>query len=238
MATFVLVHGAWHGGWCWRKVADILRSHGHEVHTPTLTGLGERVHLAHADIDLDTHIADVLGLMEAEELSNVILCGHSYGGMVITGVAERGARYLDGLVYLDAFLPPPGNSLADMLPAARRDGMLALVADEGEGWRIPPPENNLWDIVDADDREWVARRIGDHPFKTMTQPLAHGKPWEGIANRAFVLATGNTSSPFFPIADALRDDPTWRLEIVDCGHDVMVDQPDRLVEILEDTASA
>ena len=105
MATFVLVHGAWHGGWCWKKVAPLLRSAGHEVYTPTLTGLGERDHLLTRDIGLDTHIQDIVNVLEYEELTQVVLVGHSYGGMVVTGVAERAHERLRQLVYLDAATP-------------------------------------------------------------------------------------------------------------------------------------
>jgi pimeloyl-ACP methyl ester carboxylesterase len=237
MTTFVLVHGAWHGGWCWRKVTERLRAAGHDVHAPTLTGLGDRLHLANPDVDLDTHIADVIAVMETEELSDVILCGHSYGGMVITGVADRAARFLSGLVYLDAFVPPNGSGLEQMLPPERQEANLNRVAEQGEGWRIAAPENNLWGIVAAEDRAWVERRIVEHPFKCMTQPLTHGDPWMNIANRTFVLATGNPASPFHAIADGFRADPGWHFESVDCGHDVMVDEPDVLVEILQRAAA-
>ena len=119
MANFVLVHGAWHGGWCWVRVARILRDAGHEVFTPTLTGLGERVHLASADISLDTHVADVLGVLESEELEDVVLCGHSYGGMVVTGVAAQAAKRIDTLVYLDAFVPEDGQSVFELMGPER-----------------------------------------------------------------------------------------------------------------------
>ncbi|WP_444900316.1 alpha/beta fold hydrolase [Microbulbifer sp. VAAC004] len=116
MATFVLVHGAWQGGWCWRRVADRLRNFGHLVFAPTLTGLGERVHLLNDKIDLDTHIQDVLGVIESEELSNIILCGHSYGGMVITGVADKVPSNVRTLVYLDALVPESGLCTLELLP--------------------------------------------------------------------------------------------------------------------------
>ena len=120
MATYLLVHGAWHGGWCWRRVTDILRAEGHTVFTPTLTGLGERAHLARPEIDLETHISDVLGVLDAEELDDVILCGHSYGGMVITGVADRLPGRIKALVYLDAFVPEHGESVIDLYAGPRQ----------------------------------------------------------------------------------------------------------------------
>jgi len=117
LTTFVLADGAWHGGWCWRRVASLLRAAGHGVYTPTLTGLGERAHLVGRHVDLDTHIADVRGVLQCEELSNVVLCGHSYGGMVISGVAESAPNALRSLVYLDAFVPADGQCLLDFIPA-------------------------------------------------------------------------------------------------------------------------
>ena len=138
MVTFVLVHGAWHGGWCWTRVARKLRAAGHEVHTPTLTGLGERAHLLTRDVDLDTHIADILGLFEAEEIEDAVLCGHSYAGMVITDVADRIADRLRAIVYLDAFVPDHGQSLFDLYGEDRTADARALAASDGDGWRMPP----------------------------------------------------------------------------------------------------
>ena len=120
MTTFVLVHGAWHGGWCYKRVARLLRQAGHDVYTPTLTGLGERAHLMNRAIALDTHVQDIVGVIRCEELSDVVLCGHSYGGMVITGVAEQMAAKIRSLVYLDAFVPENGKCLFDYLPASNR----------------------------------------------------------------------------------------------------------------------
>ena len=117
--TFVLVHGAWHGGWCWRFVRDLLEKSGHRVHAPSLTGLGERKHLARPDIDLDTHIADIVSLLEMEDLSDVVLVGHSYGGMVITGVADRAPERIGRLVYLDAFVPEDGKCTLDYVVPER-----------------------------------------------------------------------------------------------------------------------
>ena len=147
MATFVLVHPAWHGGWCWRKVTPLVRAQGHEVHAPTLTGLGERAHLADPDISLATHIEDVVNVLEFEDLRRVILVGNSSGGMVITGVADRVPERLAQVVYLDAFVPEDGQSLVDLLSADHRQAMEALVKAEGQGWMLPrfaplPPEKS------------------------------------------------------------------------------------------------
>jgi pimeloyl-ACP methyl ester carboxylesterase len=121
MATYVLIHGGWHGGWCWARVAPILRAAGHDVYAPSLTGLGDRVHLLSPSVRLETHIEDVLGVLSYEDLRDVVLVGHSYGGMVITGVADRAADRVSHLVYLDAFVPRDGECLLDLLPEERAD---------------------------------------------------------------------------------------------------------------------
>src|SRR5512145_2598725 len=138
MATFLICHGAWSAGWAWKKVRPLLRAAGHEVFTPTYTGLGERAHLASRAITLDTHIADVLGVIDCEDLRDIVLVGHSYGGMVATGVADRAADRIARLVYLDAFVPGHGQSRFDLLPAAERERRLGQSNANGDGWLLPP----------------------------------------------------------------------------------------------------
>src|SRR5438874_4002154 len=135
--TFVLVHGAWHGGWCWIKVTRLLTDAAHVVYTPTLTGLGERGHLARPEIDLEAHIQDIVAVLEAEELRNVVLVGHSYAGMVITGVAGRVPNRIASLVYLDAFVPESGRSLLSYQAPERAEAIRSSAEGEGEGWRFP-----------------------------------------------------------------------------------------------------
>ena len=154
MTTFVLVHGAWHGGWCYKRVARLLRQAGHEVYTPTLTGLGERAHLMNRAIDLDTHVKDIVGVIRCEELSDVVLCGHSYGGMVITGVAEQIAAKIRSLVYLDAFVPENGKSLFDYASAERSGQMRDDATQNGEGYKITPLPAAAF-AVNAQDAAWV-----------------------------------------------------------------------------------
>ena len=137
MATFVLVHPAWFGGWCWRKVTPLLRARGHDVHTPTLTGLGERAHLACPEIGLGTHIEDAVNVLRYQDLSDVILVGISSGRMVISGVADRLPQRIARLVYLDAVVPEEGQCLLDLIPPDRRAAMEALVEAEGNGWLLP-----------------------------------------------------------------------------------------------------
>src|SRR6516164_8292237 len=143
MATFVLVHPAWFGGWCWKKVAPILRGRGHEVFTPTLTGLGERAHLANREVGLGTHIEDVANVLKFEDIRDAILVGNSSGGMVITGVADRMPERIAHVVYLDAFVPEDGHSLFDIVPSERSEPIHELVQKEGNGWLVPrfaPPQ--------------------------------------------------------------------------------------------------
>ena len=235
MATFVLIHGAWHGGWCYRDVARSLRADGHNVFTPSLTGLGDRAHLASPDVDLETHVTDVVSLFEAEEIENAVLCGHSYGGMVITGAAERLADRLHALVYLDAFVPESGKCLLDLTAPERRQQIEAAAAKAGS-FTLPVPPG-VWKIADPEKDAWVSRRVVPHPMATMRQVLEHTDPWTRVAKRVFVLAEGNEGSPFHRYAERYRDDPAWTVVGVPCHHDVMVDEPALLTEILLDASS-
>jgi pimeloyl-ACP methyl ester carboxylesterase len=170
IGTYVLVHGAWHGGWCWAKVARLLRDAGHEVYTPTLTGLGERAHLARPEVDLETHIQDVVAMLEAEELRQVTLVGHSYGGMVITGVAARTSGRIGHLVYLDAFVPEAGKSLLDYVGEGAGAMREAAVA-HGEGWKLPsfPPER--FGVTSQRDTEWLTKHLVPQPLRSFEQAL-------------------------------------------------------------------
>src|SRR5512145_1133775 len=138
MATFLICHGAWSAGWAWKKVRPLLRAAGHEVFTPSYTGLGERAHQASRAINLETHVADVLGVIDCEDLRDIVLVGHSYGGMVATGVADRVRDRIARLVYLDAFVPGHGQSLFDMLPRQERARRQEEANARGDGWLVPP----------------------------------------------------------------------------------------------------
>lgn len=232
MANFVLVHGAWHGSWCWVRVADRLRAAGHRVATPTLTGLGERAHLLSRDIDLDTHITDVIAAIEAEELHDVVLCGHSYGGSVITGVADRIPERLRALVYLDAFVPDDGQAMKDMVPPEAGARMAALVDEKGEGWWVPPRSAESFQVATAEDRDWVDRRCVPHPFATMTQPIRLTGVWKSVPGKFYIRAAAYRASPFGPFAERAKNDPEWQYAETACGHDVMVDAPDELAAAL------
>jgi len=209
MANFVLVHGAWHGGWCYRDTAAALRAMGHTVHTPTHTGLGEKAHLASESITLETHVRDVIGCIEAEELDDIILCGHSYGGMVITQVADRLGSRIKALVYLDAFLPQHGQSLNDLLAIALPpevasqflDGFRGSAQDGGSGMMQPIPAE-MFGILEA-NRPWVERRCVPQALATFEMPVLLSGGGDAISERVYILADNWDPSPFRYFAKAV-----------------------------------
>jgi pimeloyl-ACP methyl ester carboxylesterase len=227
--TFVLVHGAWHGGWCWIKVTRLLTDAAHIVYTPTLTGLGERAHLARPEIDLETHVQDVVGVLETEELRSVVLVGHSYGGMVISGVAARARNRIERLVYLDAFVPEAGQSLFSLLKPELADGMRKAAAD-GEGWRIPPLPPARFGVTSQRDTDWLLRRLVPQPLKTFDQPLA------AVASadlaRTYLYCSKPATGTYDQVAERIRDDRKWKFHDVKTGHDAMVTAPGEVAKIL------
>lgn len=229
IGTYVLVHGAWHGGWCWIKVARLLRDAAQEVYTPTLTGLGERAHLARPEVDLETHIQDVVAVLESEELRQVTLIGHSYGGMVITGVAARAAARIGHLVYLDAFVPEAGRSLLDYV-GERAAAMRELAATQGEGWKVPsfPPER--YGVTSQRDTEWLTKHLRPQPLRTFEQPLpaAGGERLK----RTYIYCSKPAMGAFDQFAERLRDDRKWTFHEMKTGHDAMVTAPGELARIL------
>jgi pimeloyl-ACP methyl ester carboxylesterase len=231
--TFVLVHGAWHGGWCWQRVAERLRRGGHAVFTPTLTGLGERSHLLRAGIDLTTHVTDVVNVIKWEELSDVVLCGHSYGGMVISGVADQMSAAIRSIVFLDAFVPKNGEATQDLTSAAVVEIARAAMA-RGEITMPPRPAEAFG--VNAADRAWVDRLCVGQPIGTFTEKLALAGARDRIARKSYIRAASYANPGFDRALAAARSDPSWRTYEVSCGHDVMIDAPDRLTEILLEAA--
>ena len=236
MSTYVLVHGAWHGGWCWKRVRKALEARGHEVFTPTLTGVADRSHLLSAQVDLETHIADIVNLIRWEEISDVVLCGHSYGGFVISGAADRIADRIAALVYLDAFVPENGQSLYDTLPPEMRNRQIEAARASGEGWKIPPIPAEAFH-VNARDVEWVNRQCTPQPLATFQQPLRLTGAVDKIRNRIFILASGWGPSPFqqhYEKAQAAG----WKTVAMECGHDVMLDLPEELARELAGVAAS
>jgi pimeloyl-ACP methyl ester carboxylesterase len=221
-ATFVLVHGAWHGGWCWRKLAPLLRAAGHEVFAPTLTGLGERAHLLTPAIDLDTHIEDVVALLEFEDLHDVTLVGHSYAGMVIAGVAGRAHGRLRQLIFVDAFLPEDGRAMVDYAP---------LPPGTDDGWKVPPPATTFG-VEDPDVAAWLQARLRDHPLRTLTQPV---RVDEGVIRSLQPSYVHCSAAPWFAAAATRAARAGFRVHALPtAGHDVMLTQPEALARVLLD----
>lgn len=235
--SYVLVHGAWHGGWCWGPVKRILEADGETVFAPTLTGLGERAHIREPVPSLETHIKDVVALIEAEELSRVVLVGHSYAGMVITAVADRLRAKIDHLVYLDGAVPGDGSDLASHAPgmtreeAQQRRAAFQRMAPDG-AWLAPPPPEAVG--VTGEDAAWLRRRLTPHPLRTWLEPvqLIHG----GIAGlrKTYVLATQPlTTIMGYPAQGAAaKADPEWSYREIACGHNVMVAAPERTADLI------
>ena len=230
MTTFVLVHGAWHGAWCWDRVRRVLRAQGHDVFTPTLTGVADRSHLNSPQIDLETHINDVVNLLTWEDLSDVVLCGHSYGGCVITGAADRAPARVRSVVYLDAFIPKHGQSLFDILPDERREQQLDSAQEAGEGWRVPPIPAEIFN-VNAVDRAWVDRQCTPQSLATFQQPIHLTGRAATIDSISYIWASGWGASPFGPFYEQAKQ-AGWKTFEIPCGHDVMLDQPQALTEAL------
>lgn len=236
MATFVLVHGAWAGSIVWRPIEDRLRKAGHEVLRPTLTGLGERRHLLSRGIDLDTHIEDVLAVIDYEDLTDVVLVGHSYGGMVVTGVADRVPDKIASLVYLDAFLPENGQSLFGLVPAdAPRPDRPSVPADED--YLTPPLPPDAFGEPSPEALDFFERKTAPQPTACFTQPVALSGGIDRIAKKTYIYANDPAPTTFTPFFEKLKDEPGWAVHTLPCTHMVQIDMPDELTELLIAAAS-
>jgi len=232
MSTFVLVHGAWHGGWCYKRVAQRLRQAGHEVYTPTLTGLGERSHLMSPAVGLDTHVQDIVNISKWEELSDVVLAGHSYGGMVITGVADQVPEKIRALVYLDAFVPDNGQTVMDFLPPEFRTGLVDDASKNGEGYLLTPIPAEVFN-VNQRDAAWMNQMCVKHPLACFEQKIALTGAFARVPRRAYVLATDyGPPQPFVAIADRLKGFAGWTVASLPCGHDLMLDMPKETADLI------
>jgi len=235
MATFVLVHGAWHGGWCWQKVIPFLEAAGHEVYAPTLTGLAERASDLSFEVGLETHIQDIVGLLLEKDLQSVILVGHSYGAMVITGVVDRVPERIAHLVYLDTFVPHNGESMAAISPL-----VIHLLRKQarahGDGWRVD--SQGTYGVTTEPDRSWVLSQVTPQPLKTLEQPLHLKNPAiVSTKPRTHIDCTG--SGFFFLLMRHILAPralpPTeagWRLRQLPTGHDAMITMPRELADLL------
>lgn len=229
-SPIVLVHGAWHGGWCWRHVVPRLQAAGHPTYAPTLTGLGDRQHLVRPGIDLELHVRDLQALFEMEDLQDVTLVGHSYGGFVISMLAERLRARLRRLVYLDAFVPEHGKCVLDYIhPPQRRQALL----DRGlaSGFVAPLPLQ-LLGVVKPEDLQWAQPRVVPQPFETFRQPATLARPAAEGLPRAYVACTNPPSGSFGPIAAQVKAAGGWDYRELDTGHDAMVVAPALLADTL------
>jgi pimeloyl-ACP methyl ester carboxylesterase len=233
-ATFVLIHGGWEAGWVWKPVEQHLRASGHEVLRPSLTGLGERSHLLNSTVDLEMHINDILNLLKWEELQRVTLVGHSYGGMVATGVADRAHEQIGSLIYLDAFMPKAGQSLLDLLPHERAAMTLKLAAEDGDGLYVPatvPEAGPMRYVGEPDVLAQLRELIVPHPLATFTQKLDVVGNHLRIGKKAFVSASGYAPSTFVPFADEARA-LGWPVEDLPTHHFPMLSMPRETAEVL------
>jgi pimeloyl-ACP methyl ester carboxylesterase len=236
METYLLVHGAWLGGWCWRRVVPFLRGAGHEVFTPTLTGLGERVHLANPRIDLDTHTQDVLAVLQYEDLHDVILVGQSYGGVVITAVAEHASERLAQLVYLGAAIPRDNQAVADLPRTA------AMIAEfqrrgsgSGEDWQLPPLSLEHLGVTAEEDVRWVGSRLVAQPIKTFQQRVRLTSPAAAALPRAYIHCTSPALVHFEPFVERAKAEG-WRYRELPTPHSPNVTAPELLANVLLELA--
>ena len=236
MTTFVVVHGAWSAGWAWKKMHPLMGALGHTLVTPTYTGIGERSHLAHAGIDLNTHITDILKVLEFEDLRDVILIGHSYGGMVATGVADRAAGRIAQLVYLDAFVPRHGDSLLSLTPADNRSRVLDGVRTQGGGWRIPA--NPLPSDTRTEDVAWSTPRRVMQPLKTWEQPIELMGAVDTLPRSYIYCNKFGPSDVFRQFADRARVQPGWKYFEMDASHNPHITVPQELARLLDGIAQS
>jgi len=228
--TFLVCHGAWGGGWSWRKMHPLMQAAGHLLVTPTYTGLGERAHFAHPAIDLETHIEDVLNVIKYEDLGDLVLLGHSYGGMVATGVADRARDRVTQLIYLDAFVPRDGQCLLDFLPESERQRMRE-VTKSGDGWRVPP--NPTPPDTSPEDVAWLAPRRAPMPIKCFETKLKLGNR-EPTLPRSYIYATRIAPADTFgQFARRAKREQGWRYFEIDASHSPGVTAPDALMALLQ-----
>ncbi len=239
MANYVLVHGGWHGAWCWDKVVPLLQAAGHQVYTPALTGLGEQAALLTPEIGLDTHIQDVVNLIESKDLQQVILVGHSYSGMVITGVADRLPGRIAHLIYLDAVIPRNGQALVDTAPFVGT--VLRREANKnGDGWRVNPPQERgaAFGITKEPDLSLVRSKVTPQPLKTFLQPVHITHP-DAVAAipHTFVECTRRglmvwLMRRILMPGSPLAKEPGWNRRTLATGHDAMIIAPQAVAELL------
>jgi pimeloyl-ACP methyl ester carboxylesterase len=235
--TFVLVHGAWHGGWCWRRVADVLMARGHRVFAPSLTGVGDRAHLFSKDISLQTHVEDILSVVDTEELKDFVLVGHSYAGMVISGVADTLRERVSHYVYLDARLPfdmSPGASFSWSGFDTReiREARLKSVHEQGKGVALPPPPPGAFAVTKPSDVAWLQRHLRPMPVQTYIGTFTFKSSGSNGLKRTYIAANKPPYAAFVSTHNRIKGDRTWSFITIEAGHDSMVTAPDKLASLL------
>lgn len=231
MALFVVAHGAWSAGWAWLKMHPLMRAAGHELVTPTYTGIGERAHLFGPGVDLETHITDMLNVLHYHDLNEVVLIGHSYGGMVATGVADRARERIARLVYLDAFAPEHGESVFDLAGGGERYRMEGLAGSETDGLRIPP--NPMPPDTADKDREWCMPRRVPQPLKTFQQKLLlQNGPLTLPRDYIYCTKTGPVDV-FRQFAEKAASQPGWTRHDLDASHNPHITVPEECMALLE-----
>jgi pimeloyl-ACP methyl ester carboxylesterase len=233
LAIFLVAHGAWSAGWAWKKMHPLLRKSGHRLLTPSYTGLGERAHLANPNIDLETHIQDILGVIEFEELRAFTLIGHSYGGMVATGIADRVPERIGELIYLDAFVTQDGQTLADLVPPERRRRMTEQAQKEGYVLPNPIPPD-----TDPADIDWITTRRLPHPFKCFDTPLRLRDGGLSLPRSYVYCARCAPDDNFGQFAKRAKKEPGWRYFELDASHSPHITAPDALAALLDRIVSS
>lgn len=233
MSTFVLLHGAWHGGWCWNRVRRVLESRGHDVLTPTFTGLSDRAHLLSPAVDLSTHVEDVVRLLDAEARGPVVLVGHSYAGQVVTAVCDRRPDLVSRRLYLDAFVGESGQAAIDLLPEHVAGHYREAVAGPGFGWLVPPRSLEVLGVTAEADLAWLTPRLTPHPWATYTEPLDLTGAVDDVP--AGYLDCVDWMQVFAPHARKARD-AGWPVRELATGHEAMVTAPGPLADALLDLA--
>ena len=234
MSTFVLVHGAWQGGWAWDRVVPLLRAQGHEVHAPTLTGVGDRAHLISPQVGLDTHIEDVLAAIHNQQLTGVVLVGHSYAGQVIAGVASAAPDKLSRLVYLDAFVPDDGQSATEQQPEAIAHHYKESVEERGFGWLLPTRKLEVLGVTEPDDVEWLTALMVPHPYKGFNDPVTVTK--ESLQITSTFIECVDWMRVFRSACERAQA-RGWRVHELHTGHQAMTTAPRELSDLLHQIAT-
>ncbi|WP_420037350.1 alpha/beta fold hydrolase [Streptomyces sp. cg28] len=241
MSTFLLVHGAWHNGRCWERLAPFLKSAGHRVLAPSLTGYGDKAHLLGPEVGLDTHVEDVLKLIHEEDLSDVVLVGHSYAGLVISSVANEAPERIARLVYLDAMVPEHGETAVDVQPVTQ--SLIDLAAGSASTWRIPPlpelpPPFGLFGVTDPTDAAWLRSLLSDHPVRCLQQPVRLDNPAARSIPRTHIHCVGAQPEGIVrrPVPATQPNGSPARVRELPTGHDAMITMPAELATLLLEPA--